>query len=132
MGQGMLIDKEYNWRGKTILIAEDEEINYLFIERVLMSTNATLVRADNGQNAIDIVNSNPNIDLILMDIRMPNVNGIEATEAIKKIRPQLPVIAQTCYEKDLILEDYPQAHFDGFICKPVNINKLFEMVDRLI
>ena len=62
MGQGMLIDKEYNWRGKTILIAEDEEINYLFIERVLMSTNATLVRADNGQNAIDIVNSNPNID----------------------------------------------------------------------
>lgn len=132
MGQGMLIDKEYNWRGKTILIAEDEDINYLFIERVLMSTNATLVRANDGQKAIDIVNSNPNIDLILMDIRMPDVNGIEAAEAIKKIRPQLPVIAHTCYEKDFILDDYPLAHFDGFICKPVNINKLLEMVDRLI
>ena len=77
------------------------------------------------------MNSNPNINLVLMDIRMPDVNGIEAAEAIKKIRPELPVVAQTCYEKDLILDDYPQAHFDGFICKPVNINKLFEIIDHL-
>lgn len=127
----MLIDKEYNWRGKTILIAEDEDINYMFVERVLLATNVTLVRANNGQHAIDIVNSNPNINLVLMDIRMPDVNGIEAAEAIKKIRPELPVVAQTCYEKDLILDDYPKAHFDGFICKPVNINKLLEIIDHL-
>ena len=67
----MLIDKEYNWRGKTILIAEDEEINYMFLERVLMSANATLVRATNGQAAIDIVNSNPNINLILAATPIP-------------------------------------------------------------
>lgn len=128
----MLIDKEYNWRGKTILIAEDEEINYLFIERILMSTNATLIRATNGKFAIDIVNSNPNINLILMDIRMPDINGIEATEEIKKIRPALPIIAQTCYESDLDLASMPDARFDGFVSKPVNINILLEMIDRLI
>ncbi len=128
----MLIDKEYNWRGKTILIAEDEEINYMFLERVLMSTNATLVRASNGQAAIDIVNSNPNITLILMDIRMPDVNGVEATESIKKLRPSLPVIAQTCYENEMNLADYPNVHFDGFVSKPVNINKLLEIIDKLI
>lgn len=128
----MLIDKEYNWRGKTILIAEDEEINYLFLERVLMSTNATLVRASNGQAAIDIVNSNPNISLILMDIRMPDINGVEATESIKKLRPALPVVAQTCYENEMNLDDYPHAHFDGFVSKPVNINKLLEIIDKLI
>ena len=128
----MLIDKEYNWRGKTILIAEDEEINYMFLERVLMSANATLVRATNGQAAIDIVNSNPNINLILMDIRMPGINGIEATESIKKMRPTIPVVAQTCYENEINLADYPNTHFDGFVSKPVNINKLLEMIDRLI
>jgi CheY-like chemotaxis protein len=128
----MLIDKEYNWRGKTILIAEDEEINYMFLERVLMSANVTLVRAANGQAAIDIASNNPNINLILMDIRMPDIDGLEATEAIKKARPNLPVIAQTCYESEMNLSDYPNVHFDGFVSKPVNINKLLEMIDRLI
>ena len=128
----MLIDKEYNWRGKTILIAEDEEMNYMFVERVLMSTNATLVRASNGQNAIDIASNNPAINLILMDIRMPGVNGAEAAETIKKSRPNLPIIAQTCYENEINLDDIQSAHFDGFISKPVNINKLLEVIDRLI
>ena len=128
----MLIDKEYNWRGKTILIAEDEEINYMFVERVLMSTNATLVRASNGQNAIDIASNNPAINLILMDIRMPGINGAEAAETIKKSRPNLPIIAQTCYENEINLDDIQSAHFDGFISKPVNINKLLEVIDRLI
>lgn len=128
----MLIDKEYNWQGKTIMIAEDEEINYLFIERVLMATNATLVRATNGKSAIDIASNNPNINLILMDIRMPDVNGIEATETIKNSRPNLPIIAQTCYESEMNLADYPTVHFDGFISKPVNISKLLELIDKLI
>lgn len=128
----MLIDKEYNWRGKIILIAEDEEINYLFLERVLMSTNATLIRATNGKFAIDIVSSNPNISLILMDIRMPDINGIEATKEIKKIHPNLPIIAQTCYESDLDLSALPEARFDGFVSKPVNISIMLEMIDRLL
>lgn len=128
----MLIDKEYDWRGKTILIAEDEEINYLFLERILMSTNATLIRATNGRFAIDIVNSNPNVNLILMDIRMPDINGIEATKEIKKIRPSLPIIAQTCYESDLDMASMPDAEFDGFVSKPVNISILLEMIDRMI
>ncbi len=128
----MLIDKEYSWRGKTILIAEDEEINYMFMERVLMATNATLIRATNGKFAIDIASNNPSIDLILMDIRMPEVNGIEASEKIKKIRPELPIIAQTCYESDLGISNIPNLKFDGFISKPVNINVLLEMIDKLL
>ena len=85
------------WNGKIILIAEDEIVNYMFLEVLLEETGATLIHAPDGQIAIDNVKSNSKIDLVLMDIKMPNVNGLDATKQIKAIRPQLPVIAQTAY-----------------------------------
>lgn len=128
----MLIDKEYNWQGKIVLIAEDEEINYMFVERVLKPTGATIIRALDGKEAVDIVASRSDIDLILMDIRMPNLNGIEAAEAIRKTRPNILIIAQTCYETDIDLSSITTVKFDGFISKPVNVNTMLTMIDRLL
>lgn len=126
----MLIDKEYNWQGKTILIAEDEETNFLLVEKFLESTHATLIRAKNGKEAVDIVKSGENIDLILMDLKMPEMDGFEALKTIRALSPTLPVIAQTCYEPDIDQSRLLNAHFNGFISKPININKLIEIIDK--
>ncbi|MBR2194515.1 MAG: response regulator [Salinivirgaceae bacterium] len=126
----MLIDKEYNWQNKVILIAEDEETNYLLVEKFIKSTQATLLRAKNGKEAVDIVKSGQNIDLVLMDMKMPEMDGIEASKIIRELKPKLPIIAQTCYEPDIDQSRLLNAHFEGFISKPININKLIELIDK--
>jgi len=128
----MLIDKVFNWTGKTILITEDEEVNFLFLDRVFADTNVTILRAKDGSEAIAAVSGNPNIDLVLMDIRMPGINGIDATIEIRKIRPNLPIVAHTCYETDLNLSALPNVKFDGFISKPVNISKMMRLIDEFL
>ena len=126
----MLIDKEYNWKDKKILIAEDEETNFMLIEKFLESTHATIFRARNGKEAVDIIKSGENIDLILMDLRMPELDGFEASKIIKALNPKLPIIAQTCYEPDIDQSRLLSAHFEGFISKPININRLIELIDK--
>ena len=128
----MLIDKEYNWQDKVILIAEDEDTNYLLVEKLLKSVKATLLRAKTGKEAVDIVKSGEMIDLVLMDMKMPEMDGIEAAKIIRMLNPKLPIIAQTCYEPDIDQSRLLSANFDGFISKPININKLIELIDKNI
>lgn len=120
----------FDWSTKNILIAEDEPANYLFIEKIIQSTNANLIRAHNGQEAVEEIEKNGNIDLILMDIYMPGMDGFEATEVIRKIRPEIPIIAQTCYESQIEREKLEAALFNDFIKKPININKLLVLVEK--
>ncbi|MFW5820746.1 MAG: response regulator, partial [Bacteroidota bacterium] len=84
-------------KGKTILVAEDEEINFLFIETLIEPTGAEVKHVWNGQQAIDEIKNNKNIDLILMDIKMPIIDGYQATREIKLLNPDIPVVAQTAY-----------------------------------
>ncbi len=122
----------FDWSSKTILIVEDEPANFLFIEKILGSTNSTLLRAENGNEGIKMVKENDAIDLVLMDIYMPGMDGFEATYQIRKIRPELPVIAQTFYENQIEKEKVQNAHFDAFISKPININKLLVTLERFL
>jgi len=121
-----------NWLNKVILVAEDEPANYLFVEKVFNSTQIQIIRAHDGQEAIDLVKSNPAIDIVLMDIYMPNIDGFEATKVIKSLKPDLPVIAQTCYDGDIDYKLIEGAGFDSFIRKPININKLLAIVAKYI
>lgn len=86
-----------NWDDKLILIVEDIEANHLLIERNLRKTGVNLMWAMDGESAIDIVNEYDNIDLVLMDIRLPRLDGYSATREIRKIKKSLPIIAQTAY-----------------------------------
>lgn len=122
----------YNFTGNTILITEDERTNYLFLEALLKRTGATLIWAETGKTALDAIEKNPEINLVLMDIKMPEMNGYEATREIKKIRPELPIIAQTAYalagEKEKILS----AGCDDYLSKPIMGKVLLEKIDHYL
>ena len=120
------------WSGKTVLIAEDEIVNYMFLEVLLEDTGAVLIHACDGQQAIDAVKSNTNIDLVLMDIKMPNVNGLDATRQIKAIRSQLPVIAQTAYAMQDDEYKALQAGCNEYISKPIDANKLIGLMKKYL
>ena len=117
---------------KTILIAEDEEFNFLFLEQLLSIRDYNILHAKNGKEALDICRNDENISLVFMDIRMPIMNGYDATVAIKKIRPELPVIAHTAYAREEDLLKGKEIGFDDYITKPVDPNLVFAVIDKNI
>ncbi|MBD0723708.1 hypothetical protein B6A10_00785 [Flavobacterium sp. L1I52] len=115
---------------KVILIAEDDNINFLLFQKMMKDKAYQIIRAVNGQEAVDICSHNAAIDLVLMDIKMPVLNGFEAIEQIRVFRPQLPVIAQTAYSSSEDKVKIEQAGFDDYITKPLSRERLFELMDK--
>ena len=113
-----------------ILVVEDEEYNFLFIEEILNNNNHKSMHAKNGIEAIELCRTHPNISLVLMDIKMPIMDGETATKLIKEIRPGLPVIAQTSYALKHEIEKYAEAGFDEYITKPINIEEFDAVIDK--
>ena len=113
---------------ETILVAEDDNINFLLLEKIMQLKNYKIIRAKNGQEAVAICRDNKNIDLVLMDIKMPILSGYEALAKIKVFRPELPIIAQTAYSSSEDQEKMEQAGFINYITKPINKEKLFEII----
>ncbi|MFC2104260.1 hybrid sensor histidine kinase/response regulator, partial [Bacteroidota bacterium] len=123
----------YLWPGKTILIAEDEESNYNYIELLLNETQAEILHAENGNEAVKICKEKP-IDLVLMDIKMPEMDGLEATQLIKQFRQDVPIIAQTSYALENDEKMSLEAGCDAYLTKPINklmllttLNKYFRI-----
>ncbi len=120
----------YKWKDKVILIAEDDDVNYKFLEAVLHDTDVQILRANTGYQAIELCRSSIKIDIILMDIKMPELNGLEATRKIREFDPSTPIIAQSAF----IMEDeknvYIEAGISDHIDKPINIKEFFEKVDK--
>ncbi|NQV02949.1 MAG: response regulator [Bacteroidia bacterium] len=118
--------------GKTILIVEDEDSNYEFLNVILSRLEIDTLHAENGHAAIDLCLSNPGIDLVLMDIKMPVMNGYEATKLIKQERPDLPIIAQTAHaifgDKEKALE----AGCDDYISKPIIKEDLYQLISKYL
>lgn len=82
---------------KSILVAEDEDINFLYIREVLKVLNMNVIHAKNGEEAVNYCKNDDSIVLVLMDIKMPLLNGYDATKDIHKFKPNLPIIAQTAF-----------------------------------
>ncbi|NTV16558.1 MAG: response regulator [Chlorobiaceae bacterium] len=118
--------------GVTILIAEDETMSSFLLKKILKGEHITILSAVNGQEAVVLVDRHPEINLVLIDIQMPVMDGFEATSLIKKIRPELPVIVQTAVSTKETIKKAAQAGCDGFITKPINMNKLLEMMQELL
>lgn len=115
-----------------ILVAEDDNINYLLIEKLLKLLNFKVVRAKNGQEAVEICKQNKEVDLILMDIKMPSVDGHEAFTKIREFNKDIPIVAQTSYSFPEEIEKINKTGFNDFISKPIDKDKLYIIIRKYI
>jgi len=116
-----------------ILVAEDEEINYLYMEILLkdkINLDCIIIHAKDGEEAVSICNTQPEIDVVLMDLKMPNMNGFEALRLIKKKRSKLPIVAQTAFSSAEDIEKIKAAGFDDYISKPISEEALTAALER--
>lgn len=126
------IKKSVTTEKKTVLVAEDEENNYILLAKLLVSLNLNLIHATNGKEAVEICESDQHVDLVLMDIKMPVMDGYEATGIIKKLRPDLPVIAQTAFAFDSDREMAFSAGCIDYIPKPFKKESLISTIKKYL
>jgi PAS domain S-box-containing protein len=116
-----IADKPVNWSAYTFLVVEDERTNYNLLMIMLRPTKANLIWAKDGHEAVELMQAHKDsVDLVLMDIRLPILNGYDATRMIKKINPVVPVIAQTAYAMDVEIGKAMEAGCDDYITKPID------------
>jgi CheY-like chemotaxis protein len=118
----------YDLKDKIILIVEDEESNLLLLKEYFKRTKANIIWAKNGEDSIEICKKNAKIHLVLMDIRLPGIDGMEAAKRIKTFRPEIKIIAQTAFafssDRKKILDTY----CDDYISKPIKFNNLMTAI----
>ena len=125
-------DPDYDWSQYTILIAEDEETNFIYLETALQKTDVIIHRAKNGREAVELARLNPQLDLILMDIKMPEMNGLEATRSIKSFRKDVIVIAQTAFAMEEDRRNCTAVGCDDFLPKPIRYKVLLETLAKYL
>ncbi len=121
----------YDWEDKVILVVEDEHINFRYVQEILRRTNAEVIRAENGKEAIDIV-KNTHIDLILMDIKMPVMDGYEATRKIREFNTSVPIIAKTAYVMSGEEEKTKEAGCNAYLTKPLRLHVVLETIEKYL
>ncbi|OFY62554.1 MAG: hypothetical protein A2V64_08525 [Bacteroidetes bacterium RBG_13_43_22] len=114
----------------TFLIAEDDYASYLYLESLLAGPGITFIRTTNGNDTVRAVRDNPGLSLILMDLRMPGMTGIDATRQIREFNKTIPIIAQTAYALMGDRETALQAGCNDYISKPLNSNQLHKIISR--
>lgn len=122
---------QINWSDKIILIAEDEVMNYLYLEEALRETQAEVIWCKNGQEAVEkVVAEKIPVDIILMDVKMPIMNGYEATKIIKKYQARIPIIIQTAYAMQNEKQKGYDAGCDEYLEKPIKQERLLLTVSK--
>jgi len=122
--------KKDNKKEVVILVAEDEEYNLLYINELFSKTNYKIVEATNGKEALTISETNSTIDLVLMDIKMPIMNGYDAMKQIKNSRPELPIIALSAFAMESDKEKALATGFDSYLSKPIDKKLLFQKIEE--
>jgi PAS domain S-box-containing protein len=124
--------KTQNWNEKTVLIVEDDINNHSYLEELFSGTKIKILHAWDGEEAVTIVEKHPDISLVLMDVKMPLLDGLSATQIIKNIRPKLPVIVQTSnalsQDKKIAIE----AGCDDYFSKPIDTELLMEKIGNYL
>ncbi len=124
--------ESYNWKNKTVLIVDDIEVNFIFLETILADTLINTLYATNGKIAVEMCKNNKNIDVVLMDIKMPVMDGYEATKLIKEDFPDLPVIVQTAYSFNEEYERCRKLGCDDYITKPLKSENVISVLAKYL
>ncbi len=114
----------------TILVAEDEEYNMMYISELFSMSNFKIIEATNGKKAIELIQKHPEIQLVLMDIKMPVMDGNEAMKEIKKFRPELPIIALSAFAMESDRVKALALGFDAYLTKPLDRKLLFQLIEK--
>ncbi len=125
-------EKTINWHNITILIVEDDPLSMRFLYTILKETQATLMVAENGQDALELVKQQDQIDIILMDVQLPIMDGQEVTLKIREFNTDIPIIAQTAHA---MTEDRTKCFESGctdYITKPIDIELLFDKISKYV
>ncbi|MCF8304758.1 MAG: PAS domain S-box protein [Bacteroidales bacterium] len=120
------------WNNKTILIAEDVDSNFELLNAFLIRKKPRILRARNGKECVELVRKHDDIDLVLMDIKMPEMDGKDATRTIRQFKPELPIIAQTAYAMSEDREVCLSAGCNDYIAKPIQKQVLYDMLDNYL
>ena len=115
-------------KGSVLLVAEDDYPNRIYIQTLLKDCSSQIYLAENGREAVELCREHPEISLVLMDIKMPEMNGIDATREIKTFRKDLPIVAVTAYAMSESEKDMYEAGCSDFLQKPINLEKLFNLL----
>lgn len=114
---------------KKLLIAEDNDLNFMLFIEIFNNANLEIIRAKNGLEAVECCDKNPDISLILMDINMPVMNGEEAAVLIKQ-KHDIPIISQTAYGVYGTVSDENKHYFVEFISKPINVKEMRNIIEK--
>ncbi len=121
-----------NWETSTILVVEDLDVHFNYIRSALLRTGINVERAVSGKESIDFCRNNPDIDVVLMDIKLPDMDGYAATAEIRQFRPNLPVIAQSAYNVAGEELKCIESGCSAYIWKPIKLKQLLEVVGRFV
>ncbi len=122
----------YKWTNKTILVIEDDDTNFHYLNEILKRTKANIIHGETGEKAVELFEKHDDIDLVLMDLRLPKMNGYKATDKIRLIRDNVPVIAQTAYAMKEDKNKCLNYGFDDYISKPIDRATLLEKISNFI
>jgi len=117
-----------------IIIVDDIFTNRLLISEIVKSMGHSILEAENGREALEMLQNEGKIDLVLMDIEMPVMNGIETTRYIRESMPfpvnQVPVVALTAHNPKLFFEDFQDVGFNRLLTKPYSLEKLMKLINE--
>jgi CheY-like chemotaxis protein len=118
----------FEWKDKVILVVEDDEVSFRFLEAILQDSEAQILHAVNGFQAVELCRSISKIDLILMDIKMPEMDGLEATKQIRQFNKKIPIIAQTAFIMEIDPDKCLAVGCNACVAKPIDIRELLEKI----
>lgn len=115
---------------KKILVVEDDEMNFIYLSQIFKIAQIGIIRAITGYEAIEIVKHDHDIDLILMDIQLPDISGIEVTKKIREIYPDIPIIAQTASKSEFETDSIIEAGCTDILVKPFKMEELLSKIKK--
>lgn len=121
-----------NLNQKTVLVVEDEERNWLLLRDIIELCNGVAIWAETGMQAIDKIKTLPEIQLVLMDLQLPFMSGIETTRKIRTINKDIPVIAQTAFSDPELLHKCTKAGCNKYVLKPLDIKEMYKVLDHYL